>query len=90
VAEIWRTRDRAGRAIILASAGLNHILQGHDEIADRLDEVRRLSSSLISSLAMPDIIIERTTIAEWHLDRACSRSSSSIGRFRPRARGWAK
>ena len=40
MAEIWRTRDRAGREVVLTSAGLDHILQGHDEIADRLDEVR--------------------------------------------------
>lgn len=40
MAEIWRTQDRAGREVVLTSAGLDHILQEHDEIADQLDEVQ--------------------------------------------------
>jgi hypothetical protein len=56
VAEIWRTRDRAGREVILASAGLDHILQGHDEIADRLDEVR-------ATIEQPDFV---TRDARYH------------------------
>jgi hypothetical protein len=56
VAEIWRTRDRAGHEVILASAGLDHILQGHDEIADRLDEVR-------TTIEQPDFV---TRDARYH------------------------
>jgi len=56
VAEIWRTRDRAGREIVLTSARLDHILEEHDEIADRLDEVRM-------TIEQPDFV---TRDARYH------------------------
>jgi hypothetical protein len=37
----WRTRDRVGRDIVLTLAGLDHILQEHGDIGDRLDAVRK-------------------------------------------------
>jgi hypothetical protein len=41
LAEIWRAQDRAGREVVLRLAGLDHILQEHDEIADRSGEVQK-------------------------------------------------
>ena len=40
MAEIWRTQDRAGREVVLTSAGLDYILRRHDDMSSRLDEVR--------------------------------------------------
>jgi hypothetical protein len=56
LAEIWRTQDRAGREVVLASAGFDHILHGHDEISDRLDEVR-------TAIEQPDFV---TRDARYH------------------------
>lgn len=56
MAEIWRTRDRAGREVVLTSAGLEHILQGHDEIVDQWDEVR-------TAIEQPDFV---TRDARYH------------------------
>jgi len=38
--EIWRTRDRAGRDVVLTSATRDHILRRHAKKADRLAEIR--------------------------------------------------
>jgi hypothetical protein len=56
VAEIWQTRDRAGRDVVLTPAGFDHILQGHDEIVDQLDEVR-------TTIEQPDFV---TRDARYH------------------------
>jgi hypothetical protein len=40
LAEIWRTRDRFGREVYFSSARREHILQEHDDMADRLDEIQ--------------------------------------------------
>jgi hypothetical protein len=47
--EIWRTSDRRGREVVLTSAYRDHILQEHDEMIDRLDEVR-------TAVEQPDIV----------------------------------
>jgi hypothetical protein len=67
VEEIWRIRDRTGREVVLTSAGLDHILQGHDEIADRLDEVR-------TAIEQPDFVTRDATYRhrEIHYRRVAS------------------
>ena len=40
MAEIWATRDHAGREVVLTSARLAHILSRHADMANRLEEVR--------------------------------------------------
>jgi hypothetical protein len=42
VEEIWRTRDRAGREVVLTSTGLDHILRRHDDMRSLLEEVRSI------------------------------------------------
>lgn len=37
---IWRVRDRLGREVALTEGGWAHILDGHDELVDRVDDVR--------------------------------------------------
>jgi hypothetical protein len=49
VAEIWRTRDRAGREVVLTSAGLKHIRHRHDDMTRRLDEIR-------TAIENPDVV----------------------------------
>jgi hypothetical protein len=49
VDEIWRMRDRAGREVVLTSAGLNHILRQHNDMPSRLDEVR-------STIEQPELV----------------------------------
>jgi hypothetical protein len=40
LAEIWRTQDRLGREVVFTEARRDHILDEHDDMADRLDAVR--------------------------------------------------
>lgn len=40
MAELWRTRDRLGREVVFTSEARNHILERHDDMADRLSEIR--------------------------------------------------
>src|SRR6188472_1528268 len=67
MAEIWRTRDHAAREVVLTSAGLDHILERHDEIADRLDEIRM-------SIEQPDFVTRdaRSHHRENHYRRVAS------------------
>jgi hypothetical protein len=38
--EIWRTQDRLGREVVFTTECRGHILDEHDDMADRLDAVR--------------------------------------------------
>lgn len=40
MAEIWRTHDRLGRDVVFTSAGRDHILRKHCDMASRLNAVR--------------------------------------------------
>jgi hypothetical protein len=38
--DVWRTRDRLDRVVVLSSSRLDHIVSRHPELAGRLDEIR--------------------------------------------------
>jgi hypothetical protein len=68
LAEIWRTRDRAGREVVLTSARLDHILRRHDDMTSRLGEVR-------TTIEQPDLV---TRDVEYrHRENHYGRSSSN-------------
>jgi hypothetical protein len=51
LAEIWRTQDRLGREVIFSSEGRDHILERHENMADRLDEV-------LPTIEQPDYVTQ--------------------------------
>jgi hypothetical protein len=65
--EIWRTQDRAGREVVLSSAGLDHILRRRAQLADRLDDVR-------AAIEHPDFVAQdvRYYHREIHYRRVAS------------------
>lgn len=40
MAEVWRTRDRIGREVVLTSLRHDHILAEHDDLAPQMDDAR--------------------------------------------------
>jgi hypothetical protein len=54
VAEIWRTQDRLERDVVFTSESRDHILDEHDDMADRLDEIQA--------------VVERATVVARDLD----------------------
>ena len=56
MAEIWRTRDRFGREVILTDLGWAHILVGHPEMAGRESDIRAA--------------VEDADFINWDADRA--------------------
>ncbi len=77
--EIWRTRDRVGREVVFTTARLDHVLQDHDEMADRLDEVR-------TTIEQPDLLARDGDYRhrENHYRRASSeRNWIKVVQYRP-------